>query len=152
MKKQVQQGFTLIELMIVVAIIGILAAVALPAYQDYIKTANSAKIITGYESAKKLTVAQFAKAATQNALGITAVYPSDAIKWIEVYDATGKANAPGGGKLFLPQPGPDNTLGGISIAMTGTGFASTVTIIRPDYNEMGLVTATITSEALAETP
>ena len=52
MMKQVQKGFTLIELMIVVAIIGILAAVALPAYQDYTIRAKVSELMLAASSAR----------------------------------------------------------------------------------------------------
>lgn len=55
--KKVQQGFTLIELMIVIAIIGILAAVALPAYQDYTIRAKMAEVI-GFGAQMKTSVTE----------------------------------------------------------------------------------------------
>lgn len=58
MKRTMQQGFTLIELMIVVAIIGILAAVALPAYQDYTARSQMAEAMT-LASGSKTAVAEF---------------------------------------------------------------------------------------------
>jgi len=71
MMKQVQKGFTLIELMIVVAIIGILAAIAIPAYQDY--TIRS-------QVSEGLTLAASAKAAVSEFYSNTGKAPADRIE------------------------------------------------------------------------
>ena len=68
MNHQMQKGFTLIELMIVVAIIGILAAVAIPAYQDYIARAQASEAFS-MTSGMKTTIAEYGQ--------INGVYPDE---------------------------------------------------------------------------
>ena len=70
--KKYQQGFTLIELMIVVAIIGILAAIAIPAYQDYTVRAKVSEGLVVASGAKATVTENMAQGATNRCAGVNA--------------------------------------------------------------------------------
>jgi type IV pilus assembly protein PilA len=101
MKKRMQQGFTLIELMIVVAIIGILAAVALPAYQDYTVKARVSEAILATSQCR------------------TAVS--------EVYQTGGASTAPGANGWGCEQPTAGASTKYVSTIVTDADGAITVT-------------------------
>jgi type IV pilus assembly protein PilA len=90
--RNVQKGFTLIELMIVVAIIGILAAVALPAYQDYTVRARVSEALVQASSAKVAVAENAANAAATLNAGITDIATANGSKNLDtmtVASATG---------------------------------------------------------------
>ena len=101
--KKVQQGFTLIELMIVVAIIGILAAVALPAYQDYTVRAKLSEVVVATEGCKS-SVTEF--------LQTNQAWPSA----VTGYGCSAQATK------YVASVTPSITTGQIDVVIQGTGI------------------------------
>ncbi len=134
--KRIQQGFTLIELMIVVAIVGILAAVAIPAYQDYLVRSKVSEIAAG-AGACKTSVAEYLATKNVMPVDITAAGCSTTTtKYGDTPSVTGgiisilATTAIGGnpdqtGSSYILSPVPDGT----SI----TAWSCTESTITPKY-------------------
>jgi type IV pilus assembly protein PilA len=127
--KKVQAGFTLIELMIVVAIIAILAAIAIPAYNSYITEAQLAKSSSHFDEAYRASKAELAKRMAQSARGVS----NAALTSTTVLDIINPENltAPKGG-VPAYNATADATNGVIQVVVSGASGAEVITVTYPN--------------------
>jgi type IV pilus assembly protein PilA len=128
------RGFTLIELMVVVAIIAVLAAIAIPAYQEYLREAQIAKVVAHYDEGVRAVRGEFAKRASQLGSGRSIPSPIDSNYIINnLLNPQGYSAPLGGPAYVLGDADPVTGAIGISIGGEARPGAEIVTIMRPSF-------------------
>ena len=126
--KRVQQGFTLIELMIVVAIVGVLAAIALPAYQDYVIRAKVSEGLAALDAARIGTAEYFqTESSMPDDAGQAGINQTINVGFVQSITYNGRSQT--GATITVVLRSIDSKVNGQTIDLVGSGNTRTGIVV-----------------------